>query len=758
MAAKGTSYRTSLGKIGGKFIDAIPFIAFFVVLFFTVYTAFGVSDALLGIVFLFFARTIVDEPGLSFANYFRRSCWMIVMCVCATLAGLSQVAFIVVTPLYLFFITILNSDDYLPRNFYWLGMGYLLLLIYPVGVEGIPSRLISVAFSVVMTTLFVYLMRTVYRRTGKLNAFMRDEAYLRRAFSDVGEQLCSLAERAGRSAQAEPDVNPMSTFSIAQEYARMEYGTVFRQNGLLSGRQSYTFALLLCCEQIADIVQAAAKKHEAIDEVERAYLSDLAAIFLEHGKGSDQDLTSMTEQLKRFLEEHRLNQPCYEESWSGVLEALVRTLEDTRMQYDETTSFVRGLRYRLHSFRDNFSFKHTQTRFALQLSAIVGIAVIADVLLTNHAGMQFGIWIPITAFAVTNTYNDETLRSTIDNAIGTFIGLGVFMAFVHFIPESLRMYAVVPLSYLIILMNIHPIASVTAGTQMALTALYPVATLGDTLFGRLFLVFTAVTFVMMVVFVFMRTKRSVSIRTKIQELERIDARLAAHIHQGLEQGHVSLWRTVQLLYYVHMNSWLLNKLANDLDRSLASYSVHRDKVKKRKKISRSDRDLKAEVERVLQVNYQFAMDAEHAVMLLDPRRIPEQIIAEGIEENGEGGLLETGSAADLAALLADSDDEAVISLSTSDLEHADADSTARIKHIDATAERLDDKIRQLEDLSVIEGIPDRDIFGTTEEFSIVIEDAEPELTAWPVKKSRRRIRRALRRGSSRKKRDRGMRR
>lgn len=751
MAAKGISYCASLGR---KVLDAIPFIAFFVVLFFAVYAAFGVSDALLGIVFLFFARTIVDEPGLSFANYLRRSCWMIVMCLCATLAGLSQISFIVVTPLYLFFVTIANSDDYLPRNFYWLGMGYLLLLIYPVGVEGIPSRLISVVFSVAMTTLFVYLMRAIYRKTGKLNAFLRDEGYLRRAFGDVGDQLYALAQSAGKGEGAKPDVHPLSTFAIAQEYARMEYGTVFRQNGLLSGRQCYAFALLLCCEQIADIAQAAAKKHEDIDEVERAYLFDLARIFQDYGKEDGQDLLTMTDQLERFLETHRLNQSCYEESWSGVLEALVRTLKDTRMQHDETTPLMRGLRYRWRFLKDNFSFKHTQTRFALRLSIIVGLAVVADVLFTDFAGAQFGIWIPITAFAVINTYNDETLRSTIDNAIGTLIGLGVFMAFVHFIPDLYRMYVVVTLGYLVIIMNIHPIASVAAGTQMALTALYPVATLEDAIFGRLFLVFMAVTFVMMLVFVFMRTQRSASIKTKIQELERIDARLAAHIHQGLEQGHVSLWRTAQLLYYLHMNAWLLEELANNLDRSLASYSLHPDQSSKRKKLSESDRRLKVEVERVLQVNYQFSMDAEHAVMLLDPRRIPEQILAEETEVGSGHEPLETCSASDLAAMLAFSDEGDAVPLSTSDLEHADADTTARIRHIDATAERLDEKIQKLEDLHVLEDIPDHDIFGLTDEFSVIADPDQPELTVTSAKRHRQRSKRVLKRNLSRKKRDR----
>ena len=67
---------------------------------------------------------------------------------------------------------------------------------------------------------------------------------------------------------------------------------------------------------------------------------------------------------------------------------------------------------------------------------------------------------------------------------------------------------------------------------------------------------------------------------------------------------------------------------------------------------------------MLQVNYQFAMDAEHAVMLLDPRRA------------------EDGSTSGQAA--------------------ARPDTTARIKHIDATAERLDDKMHRLERMRYLE--------------------------------------------------------
>ena len=58
----------------------------------------------LGIVFLFFSRAIIQDPGLSFANYLRRLCWFVLMGVCASIAGLNDVLFVVMSFCYLFFI------------------------------------------------------------------------------------------------------------------------------------------------------------------------------------------------------------------------------------------------------------------------------------------------------------------------------------------------------------------------------------------------------------------------------------------------------------------------------------------------------------------------------------------------------------------------------------------------------------------------------------------------------------------------------
>ena len=72
---------------------------------------------------------------------------------------------------------------------------------------------------------------------------------------------------------------------------------------------------------------------------------------------------------------------------------------------------------------------------------------------------------------------------------------------------------------------------------------------------------------------------------------------------------------------------------------------------------------------LLQLNYKFAMDAAHAVMLLDPRRVHDDLLSDEPQH---------------------------------DLDNASPDTTARIKHIDATNERLKEKTHDLETMRYLE--------------------------------------------------------
>lgn len=673
-ATKQAPNKITPKQVGAKFVSNLPFLIFFAVLFFTEYLLFGVSDALIGIAFLFFARNMVNEPGLSFANYAHRVAWFFVMSMASTLAGLHPVLMVGVTLVYLFFVTLFNSDDYLSRNYYWLGMGYLLLLIYPVQVGDIWMRVVATIISIVMTTAFVYLMRAIDAKTGRVNIFKRDRSYVKRAFDDVGAQLQALVAVSKQGEDTAPaldntnfaadgteteNIHPTQTYGIAQEYARCEYATVFRQGGLLSGRQSYTFALLLCCEQIADMIHAMALRAERVTEEERHYFEDLADVFLAYGQGSVKSVSQMVARLEEFIRTHTLPSTCNEEAWTGVLAALLRTLRDTRLSTDNHTPFIKSIKYRFHFLRDNVGLRHTQTRFALQMSITVTIGMIINVLLTHYAQAQMAIWIPLTSFTMLNTYRDETLKATRDNIIGTFLGIAVFVLFIHFIPASIRMPIVVILSYGIILMALGPIPSITAGTQMALAALYPMATLGDTLVSRLVLVVLAVSCVMMLIFVVMSTHRSNTIHAKVRELERIDVRLVQVIRTGIKTGRVNLWRTAQLLYYMHMNSWLLESLAKSLD----SAATAKHNLKRQAELQQ----LRADIRTVLQANYRFGMEAEHAVMLLDPRRSTD-----------------------------------IGKTQTAITTWSNPDTTDRIEHIDATSERLDKKMHELEKMRYLE--------------------------------------------------------
>ena len=50
-------------------------------------------------------------------------------------------------------------------------------------------------------------------------------------------------------------------------------------------------------------------------------------------------ISEIVSELEAFLERRGFDTTCYHESWNAILEALVRTLRDTRLSRDESTPF-----------------------------------------------------------------------------------------------------------------------------------------------------------------------------------------------------------------------------------------------------------------------------------------------------------------------------------------------------------------------------------------------------------------------------------
>ena len=270
------------------------------------------------------------------------------------------------------------------------------------------------------------------------------------------------------------------------------------------------------------------------------------------------------------------------------------TLSDSKASRDNSTRFGLGVRYRLHFIKDNFSLKNSQLRFSIQLGVIVGVSFAVSELMLLYMDTRFGAWIPITSFLMMNTYRDETMRMMGKQLLGMLVGMAVFVAVTHFIPESVRILCVLIMGYGVILMNFGPAVSMAAGTQMALAALYPTMSLGDTLMMRLVFVLLGTLVVLSIIFVFLQSRRSMTISHKMSEMERVDERLLDQIRIDIEHGQADSDRSIQLLYYLHMNASILGSLANKVGDTMAD-----------------------EVKRLIEANYQFAMDAAHAIVFLN---------------------------------------------------------------------------------------------------------------------------------------------
>ncbi len=581
---KITTMKEALKNTAQKILGVLPYTAFLVALFFVEQYFFGVQDALLGIVFLFFARTMVESIGLSFANYIKHASLFLVMSLCASLAGLHPILLVLGSGAYMFCIALMDSDDYLPRNFFMLGLGFLFLEIYPISVEEIPLRMLATLFGIGCTTGFVYLMRLVKSES----VLLRDRTFIMRSFDDIGFQLISLSN--GDKQQ----IDPHRAFNITQEYCQTEYGNTFRQGGVLSGRQKYTFSLLICAEQMADMIRAAAQHRDFATENERLYYLDLSEVFLGFGKGLVSDIRTMITSIDTFLNTHTLKNPEHDTAWRATLEAFRRTFENRHFSNSNSTPLFKGLSYRLKYLRDNFSIKNAQLRFSIQLAVVILLAFFVSESMVYFLNAEFSEWIPITAFTMMYTYRDETISAVGKLLAGTIIGLVVFVLVTEFIPLEVRMLVVLIGGYTVILLNIGQATSMAAGTQVALAALYPTLSLGSTLLTRLIFVILAALVVVSIVYVLLTARRASTIEHKFQELERVDERLLSHIRIDMQNRGAEDDRTIQLMYYLHMNATILSRLTEKVSKKLTH-----------------------EVNRLTEANFRFAMDAGHAVVFLN---------------------------------------------------------------------------------------------------------------------------------------------
>lgn len=409
-----------------------------------------------------------------------------------------------------------------------------------------------------------------------------------RAFDDIGFQLIDLSNL---------DVSKLDAhrvYDITREYCNKEYGNVFRQGGVLSGRQRYTLSLLICAEQIADMMHGASRNVHSMEPRQNGTICSIYPKYFwlwarAHQAGSRHDIGASG--ISRYASVGNLE---HDTAWRATLEAMMYTLSDSKASRDNSTPFGLGVRYRLHFIKDNFSLKNSQLRFSIQLGVIVGVSFAVSELMLLYMDTRFGAWIPITSFLMMNTYRDETMRMMGKQLLGMLVGMVVFVAVTHFIPESVRILCVLIMGYGVILMNFGPAVSMAAGTQLALAALYPTMSLGDTLMMRLVFVLLGTLVVLSIIFVFLQSRRSMTISHKMSEMERVDERLLDQIRIDIEHGQADSDRSIQLLYYLHMNASILGSLANKVGDTMAD-----------------------EVKRLIEANYQFAMDAAHAIVFLN---------------------------------------------------------------------------------------------------------------------------------------------
>ena len=635
-----------------RFLSGLPYLVVFAALFFIELAVFGVSEAILCIVFLYFARQMVASPGLGTRSLIYQALWFVVMGLCASLASLHPIATVVVGALYMFAIVLFSSDDYLPHSFFWLGLGFLLLLAFPVTAPAaIVMRFVGLLVAIAVSVAFVLVARHFLAD----DAFDIDREYVCQAFGELSAQM-----GAWIAGEDEP-CDAQALFEIAQDYADDEYPTVFCQAGALSGRESYTFALLVAIEQVARTLSAAAAQG-APAEAEKAYFAELSDLFAKFGSTRGKSVYAAARELDAFLDSHSLPYAGHDAAWSGVLGDLCDVMSDTRGSRSEDAFFELPHASRWSRVRESFSVRNVRVRFAAKLAIAAAIAIVLGEVLTTYVGLIFGSWTPVIAYVLLYTFDDETASSTIQRLLGMIAGVAVFIVLALIVPGEVHVAIAVILGLAVALTGFGQIVTIAALTQLVLGALYPSMVLGDTLTTGLLLVFVVAAALSIVAFMLMRARGNDRIQARLLEIERMDAQMMNLIEEGpdgyllaedaefygdepedealeadeseaeevaaddetpeeqadeapaaeegeypdepVEDGYYeaddNLWFNVQPQYYLHMNACLLEDIAMRLEykeQGLGEGAENHDWL------------LDAELDKVMQANYGYVMQA-----------------------------------------------------------------------------------------------------------------------------------------------------
>lgn len=458
----------------------LPAIIFGLFLMGTVILLFGRNNAVIALVFLLYTQTMA-KTRLSIVNMLLDSLWLVGYAILGTLVSMHFATLIIIGFLLIFFLIYADANEFLKTNYYIPGMAFILVQISPGTLADLPIRILALLYCLVIC-IGISILLQKRQKAGPFNPLVKEALSCTGAgFRTLGQEKNSKDEAVGKKIDA-----------LSLKLSSNIYPAVFRQMGLMNGSQKYSYGLMLCLEQLGQVLQSLSASVKELSEVDQAQFSILgqrleAAV----------DPKALAADLQAFLKKTTLSTDQINQELLLVLESLRERLMDDCHCRDLNTSIKTGLQYKAFTLQHRFSLDFFQMRFALQTAVIVTVCTIIAHFIPHWFNIPLhewhGYWIPLMGYLSSSIYIRDTLKKAAYKVSGTILGMLFFILVTQYIPASIRLPLTVAVGLVFMLTIKSSIVSTMISTQMTSVMFLPQLGVMDLVLFRVFCVIGGVS-------------------------------------------------------------------------------------------------------------------------------------------------------------------------------------------------------------------------------------------------------------------------
>lgn len=488
---------------------ALPAIVFGLFLMGTVILLFGRNNAVIALVFLLYTQTMV-KTRLSVVNMLLDSLWLVGYAILGTLVSMHFAALVIIGFLLIFFLIYADANEFLKTNYYIPGMAFILVQISPGTLNDLLPRILSLLYCLAIC-IGISLLLQKRQKAGPFNPLVK------KALSCTGAGFIALGQE--RNFKDEAVGKKLDALSL--KLSSNIYPAVFRQMGLMNGSQKYSYGLMLCLEQLGQVLQSLSVSVKKFSEVDRAQFSVLG-----ERMEAAADPKALAADLQVFLKNSSLTSNQLNQELLLVLESLRERLLNDRHCRDLNTSIKQGLQYKAFTLRHRFSLDFFQMRFALQTAVIVTVCTIIAHFIPHWFNIPLnewhGYWIPLMGYLSSSIYIRDTLKKAAYKVSGTILGMLFFVLITQYIPASIRLPLTIAVGLVFMLTIKSSIVSTMISTQMTSVMFLPQLGVMDLVLFRVFCVIGGVSIAVLGGIFIFRTRKQDVFRYELTSLFKSD--------------------------------------------------------------------------------------------------------------------------------------------------------------------------------------------------------------------------------------------